>query len=134
MRSAVERQVPPVVKNRRPKIFYGTQAAVAPPTFVLFANDAAAIHFSYRRYLENQLREAFGFHGTPIRLIFRDRESVRLPRRRAVRGATGRATTVPGARRPASGGLPGGGKGGGKGGKRPAKPGRRASGGQRPKK
>ena len=131
IRVAVERQVPPVVKNRRPKIFYGTQAAVAPPTFVFFANDAASVHFSYRRYLENRLREEFGFHGTPIRLIFRDRESVRLPRRRAARGATGRATTVPGARRPASSGLPGSGKSGGK---RPAKPGRRASGGQRPKK
>jgi len=131
IRVAVERQVPPVVKNRRPKIFYGTQAAVAPPTFIFFANDAASVHFSYRRYLENRLREEFGFHGTPIRLIFRDRESVRLPRRRAARGATGRATTVPGARRPASSGLPGAGKSGGK---RPAKPGRRASGGQRPKK
>jgi GTP-binding protein len=134
IRSAVERQVPPIVKNRRPKIFYGTQAAVAPPTFVFFANDAASVHFSYRRYLENQLREAFGYHGTPIRLIFRDRESVRLPRRRAARGATGRATTVPGARRPASSGLPSAGKGGSKAGKRPAKPGRRAGGGQRPKK
>src|SRR5258707_7764936 len=106
MRMAVARRAPRVVKTRRPKIFYGTQAAVAPPTFVFFANDAASIHFSYRRYLENRLREEFGFHGTPIRLIFRDRESVRLPRRRAARGATGRATTVPGARRPASGGGP----------------------------
>jgi GTP-binding protein len=136
IRIAVERQVPPVVKNRRPKIFYGTQAAVAPPTFVFFANDAASVHFSYRRYLENQLRESFGYHGTPIRLIFRDRESVRLPRRRAARGATGRATTVPGARRPASSGLPAvkGAGGKGSGAKRPAKPGRRAGGGQRPKK
>jgi GTP-binding protein len=127
IRTAVERQVPPVVKNRRPKIFYGTQAAVAPPTFVFFANDAASIHFSYRRYLENRLREEFGFHGTPIRLIFRDRESVRLPRRRAARGATGRATTVPGARRPAGGGRSSGGG-------RPATGGRPASGGRRPKK
>ena len=120
IRAAVERQVPPVVKNRRPKVFYGTQAAVAPPTFVFFANDAASIHFSYRRYLENRLREAFGFHGTPIRLIFRDRSSIKLPRRRAGRRATGRATTVPGTRRPASGGLPSVGK-------------RTASGGRRPK-
>jgi GTP-binding protein len=127
IRIAVERQVPPVVKNRRPKIFYGTQAAVAPPTFVFFANDAASIHFSYRRYVENRLREEFGFHGTPIRLIFRDRESVRLPRRRAARGATGRATTVPGARRPASGGRS-------TGGGRPASGGQPASGGRRPKK
>ena len=83
IRIAVERQVPPVVKGRRPKIFYGTQAAVAPPTFVFFANDAASIHFSYRRYLENRLREEFGFDGTPIKLVFRDRESVKLPRRRS---------------------------------------------------
>jgi GTP-binding protein len=81
IRTAVERQVPPVVKGRRPKIFYGTQAAVAPPTFVFFANDAASIHFSYRRYLENRLREEFGFDGTPIKLVFRDRESVKRPRR-----------------------------------------------------
>jgi GTP-binding protein len=80
--SATERQVPPMVKGRRPKLFYATQAAVAPPTFVFFANESGAIHFSYRRYLENRLRDAFGFDGTPIRLIFRDRSSVRLPRRR----------------------------------------------------
>ena len=83
IRAATERQIPPVVKGRRPKIFYATQAGVAPPTFVFFANDAAAIHFSYRRYLENRLREEFGFNGTPIRLVFRDRESVKLPRRRS---------------------------------------------------
>jgi GTP-binding protein len=130
IRIAVERQVPPVVKNRRPKIFYGTQAAVAPPTFVFFANDAASIHFSYRRYLENRLREEFGFHGTPIRLIFRDRSSIKLPRRRAARGATGRATTVPGARRPASGGLQSSGRS--SGGRSPSG-GRPASGGRRPK-
>ena len=52
--AATERQTPPVVKGKRPKVFYGTQAAVAPPTFVFFANDAALIHFSYRRYLENR--------------------------------------------------------------------------------
>jgi GTP-binding protein len=90
LRSAAERQAPPVVKGRRPKIFYATQAAVAPPTFVFFANDAAAIHFSYRRYLENRLRAEFGFDGTPIRLIFRDRESVKLPRRRPRQAAAGR--------------------------------------------
>jgi GTP-binding protein len=83
LRAATERQVPPVVKGRRPKIFYGTQAAVAPPTFVFFANDASSIHFSYRRYIENRLRAEFGFDGTPIKLVFRDRESVKLPRRRS---------------------------------------------------
>jgi GTP-binding protein len=82
LRAATDRQQPPVVKGRRPKIFYGTQAAIAPPTFVFFANDAASVHFSYRRYLENRLRDEFGFHGTPIKLIFRDRSSVKLPRRR----------------------------------------------------
>jgi GTPase len=80
--SAVDRTPPPAVKGRRPKIFYGTQAAVAPPTFVFFANDASSVHFSYRRYLENRLRETFGFDGTPIRLVFRDRSAVRLPPRR----------------------------------------------------
>ena len=89
LRAATERQVPPIVKGRRPKIFYGTQAAVAPPTFVFFANDAAAIHFSYRRYLENRLRAEFGFDGTPIRLVFRDRESAKLPRRRSKPGGKG---------------------------------------------
>jgi GTPase len=79
---AVERNVPPMVKGKRPKIFYATQAAVAPPTFVFFARAAASVHFSYRRYLENRIREAFGFDGTPIRLVFRDRESAKLPRRR----------------------------------------------------
>ncbi|HEY8439694.1 MAG TPA: hypothetical protein VIK65_13875, partial [Candidatus Limnocylindrales bacterium] len=71
---------------------YGTQAGVAPPTFVFFANDAAAIHFSYRRYLENRLRQEFGFDGTPIKLVFRDREKVRAPRRRPTGG---RAKAVP---------------------------------------
>lgn len=83
---ATDRQTPPVVKGKRPKVFYGTQVAVAPPTFVFFANDAALIHFSYRRYLENRLRDAFGFDGTPIRLVFRERSAVKLPRRRRLSG------------------------------------------------
>jgi len=62
---------PPTVKGRRPKIQYGTQVSVKPPVFVLFVSDPDAIHFSYRRYLDNQLREAFGFVGTPIRILFR---------------------------------------------------------------
>ena len=80
--AATERTPPPPVRGRRPKIFYATQAAVAPPTFVFFASDGSAVHFSYRRYLENQLRETFGFDGTPIKLVFRDRTSVKLPRRK----------------------------------------------------
>jgi GTP-binding protein len=99
LRAATERQVPPVVKGRRPKIFYGTQAAVAPPTFVFFANDASSIHFSYRRYIENRLRAEFGFDGTPIKLVFRDRESVKLPRRRSRPAAQARRVAA-GSKRP----------------------------------
>jgi GTP-binding protein len=80
--AATDRTPPPMVRGKRPKLFYATQAAIAPPTFVFFASDASAVHFSYRRYLENRLRETFGFDGTPIKLVFRDRASVKLPRRR----------------------------------------------------
>jgi GTP-binding protein len=85
--AATDRTPPPPVRGHRPKLFYATQAAVAPPTFVFFASDASSVHFSYRRYLENRLRETFGFDGTPIRLVFRDRSSVKLPRRRKSRSA-----------------------------------------------
>ncbi len=108
--TAAERQLPPIVKGRRPKIFYATQAAVAPPTFVFFASDASAVHFSYRRYLENRLRDAFGFLGTPIRLIFRDRSAIKLPRRKRSR-ATRRPAAQPGGRpgsRPRGGARTGG--------------------------
>jgi GTPase len=84
---AAARQEPPAVKGRRPKLFYATQAGVAPPTIVFFARDAGSVHFSYRRYLENKLRDAFGFLGTPIELVFRERASIRAPRRKAPRGA-----------------------------------------------
>ena len=106
--TATDRVAAPIVKGRRPKLFYATQAGIAPPTFVFFANDASAVHFSYRRYLENRLRDAFGFDGTPIRLVFRDRSAVRLPRRRVNRAARsarpvarsgGRSTTRPRPRR-----------------------------------
>ena len=70
--AAVERTPPAVVHGRRAKIRYVTQAGVAPPTFVMFTSDPDAIHFSYRRFLENRLRETYGFDGTPIRLIFRE--------------------------------------------------------------
>jgi GTP-binding protein len=98
--AATDRTPPPPVRGHRPKLFYATQAAVAPPTFVFFASDASAVHFSYRRYLENQLREKFGFDGTPIRLVFRDRTSVKLPRRRKTRSSpvsTARRTRPAGA-------------------------------------
>ena len=63
----------PRIKNKQLKIFYATQAEVNPPTFVFFTNDARLVHFSYRRYLENKLRQAFGFSGTPLRLNFKTR-------------------------------------------------------------
>ena len=65
---------PPSDKGKRLKIYYGTQFAVKPPTFALFVNDKKLMHFSYLRYIENQLREAFGFEGTPIRIVVRERE------------------------------------------------------------
>lgn len=66
---------PAPAKNGRPlKIYYMTQASVEPPTFVLFVNDPQLIHFSYTRFLENTLRETFGFEGTPIRLILRGKK------------------------------------------------------------
>ena len=71
---AVNKQQPPSDKGKRLRIYYGTQASVAPPTFVLFVNDKNLFHFSYRRFIENQIRENFGFEGTPIRFIIRERE------------------------------------------------------------
>ena len=64
---------PPSDKGKRLKLFYITQASVSPPTFVLFVNDRELMHFSYTRYIENQIRESFGFRGTPIRFIIRER-------------------------------------------------------------
>ena len=65
---------PPSDKGRALKIYYGTQVSVKPPTFVLFVNDKKLMHFSYERYLENQIRETFGFRGTPIRLFTREKK------------------------------------------------------------
>jgi GTP-binding protein len=73
MRRALATHGPPSVGGRRLKLLYVTQAAVQPPTFVFFVNDAALLHFSYRRYLENSIRRTFGFEGTALRLIFRGR-------------------------------------------------------------
>ena len=70
---ATARVQPPTDKGRRLKIFYMTQVSVRPPTFVCFCNDTELFHFSYRRYLENQIRSVFGLEGTPIRLIVRER-------------------------------------------------------------
>jgi len=80
---AVRAHPPSHVRNRLPKIFYATQVGVAPPTFVVFVNDPAIIHFSYKRYLENRIRAEYGFLGTPIRLILRERESEEAARRTA---------------------------------------------------
>ncbi len=77
---AVRAHPPAHVRNRLPKILYATQVAVAPPTFVIFCNDPSLIHFSYKRYLENRIRDEYGFLGTPIRLIFRQRASVEAAR------------------------------------------------------
>ena len=67
-------QVPtPQDKGRHLRIYYGTQVSVQPPTFALFVNDKELSHFSYERYLENQLRRNFGFEGVPIRLLLRNK-------------------------------------------------------------
>ena len=71
---AVALQQPPSDKGKRLKIFYATQVAVAPPTFVVFVNDKELMHFSYTRYLENRVRDAFGFEGTVIRFLTRERK------------------------------------------------------------
>lgn len=70
---ATARVQPPSDKGKRLKIYYMTQVGVKPPTFVIFCNDVSLFHFSYQRYLENRLREVFGFSGTPIRLIIKQR-------------------------------------------------------------
>jgi len=70
---ATGRVQPPTDKGRRLKIFYMTQTGVRPPTFVCFCNDPKLFHFSYQRYLENQIRSVFGLDGTPIRMIIRER-------------------------------------------------------------
>ena len=70
---ATTRVQPPSDKGKRLKIYYMTQASVAPPTFVIFCNSEELFHFSYRRYLENCLRDTFGFEGTPIRMIIRQK-------------------------------------------------------------
>jgi GTPase len=73
VRKAVSEHAPRSVQGRRLKVFYVTQAETRPPTFVFFVNDATLMHFAYERYLENQLRQAFGFEGTAIRLVFKSR-------------------------------------------------------------
>ncbi len=73
--AATTRVQPPTDKGRRLKIYYITQASTRPPTFVCFVNRADLFHYSYQRYIENQIREVFGLEGTPVRFVIRERES-----------------------------------------------------------
>jgi GTP-binding protein len=73
IRDAVDARPPPSVAGKRLNILYATQAEINPPTFVLFMNNVKLMHFSYQRYLENRLRQSFGFGGTPLRLIYKRR-------------------------------------------------------------
>ena len=75
MTEAVAMQQPPSDKGKRLKLFYMTQVAVKPPTFVIFVNKKELMHFSYQRYIENQIRQTFGFSGTPIRILIRERKN-----------------------------------------------------------
>lgn len=74
MTEAVAMQQPPTDKGKRLKLFYITQASVKPPTFVVFVNDKNLMHFSYTRYIENRIRDAFGFRGTSLKFIVRERK------------------------------------------------------------
>jgi GTP-binding protein len=93
LRDVTARRPPATVKGRQPRFLYATQVGSTPPTFVIFASQAAGVHFSYRRYLDNQLRAAFGFAGTPIRIVIRERErdESRRPRTRPARRSAARA-------------------------------------------
>ncbi|MBE6686376.1 MAG: ribosome biogenesis GTPase Der [Ruminococcaceae bacterium] len=73
LNEATSRVQPPSDKGRRLKIYYMTQSSVAPPTFVIFCNSVELFHFSYQRYLENQIRSVFGFHGTPVKIVIRQK-------------------------------------------------------------
>jgi GTP-binding protein len=94
VRDAIQRHHPPAVQGRPLRIFYVTQAEVSPPTFVFFLNDPDLMHFSYERYLENALRQMFGFEGTVIRMQFRARasENAEGSERGVRKGAKGRGT------------------------------------------
>ena len=73
LNDAMTRVQPPSDKGKRLKIYYMTQVSSKPPTFVIFCNSEELFHFSYRRYIENCLRDAFGFAGTPIKLVIRQK-------------------------------------------------------------
>ena len=110
LREVTQRRPASSVRGKQPRFFYATQVQIEPPTFVLFASGAELIHFSYKRYLENRLREAFGFAGTPLRLIIRERAREEIERKRStgkpgVKGGKGakaraqRAKAAPAAKR-----------------------------------
>ncbi len=80
MQAAMERHTPPVKGTRQLRLYYVTQPALDPPTFVFFVNDAELVHFSYQRYLENRIREQHPYEGTPLRLIFKSHEGRRSNR------------------------------------------------------
>ncbi len=82
LRQALDHHSPPSKKGRKMKLYYATQAAVAPPLFVLFINDPRLVHFSYTRYLENCIRDVYPFPGTPIRLIYRGHDKEMRGRQR----------------------------------------------------
>ena len=116
LRDVTLRRPPPTVRGKQARFFYATQVASQPPTFVLFANGATTVHFSYKRYLENQLRQAFGFAGTPIRLVLRERtrDQLEKPRPRTAKGAKGGGARGKGAkptRKSSTTAVPRGGKG-----------------------
>jgi GTP-binding protein len=75
LRDSVKRMSPPAVNGRLPKLYFMTQVGIRPPSFVIKTNMDRDVHFSYQRFLENRLREAFGFIGTPIRFAFRNHDS-----------------------------------------------------------
>lgn len=79
LNDAITRVQPPSDKGKRLKIYYMTQTGIKAPTFVIFVNDAELFHFSYQRYIENKLREVFGFEGTPIKLVIREKDDNASP-------------------------------------------------------
>jgi GTP-binding protein len=77
IRDAVQTHTPPVRGTRRLKVLYATQVAIAPPLILIHVNDPRLMHFTYRRFLENQIRKVYPFEGTPMRMSFRAREGVK---------------------------------------------------------
>jgi GTP-binding protein len=83
MQDILRHHPPPLIKGKRLKIYYASQVATRPPTIVLMVNDPKRVHFSYRRYLNNELRRALGLNLTPLRLIFRGKGSPKGGKRRS---------------------------------------------------